>query len=286
MALRRATFEPIASRSFSDPCWYTRPGAAPPAGEFSPDSIAGLVLWLAADDAATLFQTSALDTPASDDGHPVGGWKNKASDAYHALQATEANRATLRLDAVNELPAIEFDGASDYLAVSRMEGQFASGLTYFFVLSFVDGRPASARTPFGARTTLPFQSYLLATLTTGGVLTHLTIIDTLLATAQFGALPDGETPFHVAAVVVEPDVAATSYFDGSEIASGSLDGTIWSHIAGPVTESPYLGAENFGGAASGHTSLRVAEVLMYGAPLSPGDRAAVEAHLLTKYGLD
>lgn len=279
MQRRRAAYQSAGTKHFGTPSWFTRREV------FSPESLSGLVLWLAADDAATLYQTSSLDTPATSDGDPVGGWKNRAAGAYPALQATSSRRPLLRLGALNGRPMLEFDGADDYLAVTRMTSQFAAGLSYFLVLKFADGRPASTRRPFGARTSVPVQAYFTTALSTGGNLSHATWIDTTNYEGVFLNYADGETPWHVLSAVAAPGDAVTTYLDGVESASTSISAGTWSHIAGAISESPFLGADNLIGSPAGPHSLRLAEVLIYGTPLGATDRAAVENYLAAKYGL-
>ncbi|MBX3411571.1 MAG: hypothetical protein KF708_02545 [Pirellulales bacterium] len=275
----RAMHQPVATRQYGTPCWFTR------AERFSPASVAGLVLWLAADDAASLFQSSGLDTPALVDGDPVGGWKNRGAGAYHALQGTADRRPLLRLNGVNGLPLVEFDGSDDYLAVTRMTGKFSDGLSYFMVLKFADGRPPGTRRPFGARTSFPIQSYFTATLPSSGSMVHATWIDAEYYEAPLLSLDDGETEWHLLATVMTRGGDLTSYVDGIETATVDMSASTWSSIASPVSESPFLGAENLVGSPTGAHSLRLAELLIYGTPLGGADREAIEQYLQTKYGL-
>lgn len=275
----RAIHRPAAAKQYGTPCWFTRPE------EFSPANVAGLVLWLAASDSATLFQSSSLATPAVSDGDPVGGWTNRAADAYHALQATSGRRPLLRLNAVNGLPLVEFDGSDDYLAVTRMTGQFAAGMSCFLVLKFADGRPAGTRRPFGSRSSVPVQGYFTSILTSGGNLSHATWIDSEFYENDYLTLPDGETAWHVLSTVATPGSDVTSYVDGVETGTSDISADTWSNMAGAVSESPFLGAENAAASPTAPHSLHLAEVLIYGAALDAVSRAAVEHYLLTRYGL-
>jgi len=275
----RAIHRPVAVKQYGTPCWFTRPE------EFSPANVPGLVLWLAASDGATLFQTSSLDTPAVADGDPVGGWKNRVAGAYHALQATSGRRPLLRLNAVHGLPLVEFDGSDDYLAISRMTGQFAAGMSYFLAMKFADGRPSGTRRPFGARSSLPVQSYFTSILTSSGNLSHATWIDSEFYENAYLNLPDAETAWHVLSTVATPGSDVTSYVDGVESGTSDISEGTWANLAGAVAESPFLGADNNATSPSGPHTLRLAEVLIYGAALDAASRAAVEHYLLAKYGL-
>ena len=79
---------------------------------FTPSDIATLAAWYDKSDAATLFQDSALTTPATNNGDVIGGWKDKTANVYHALQATTTNKPTLQAG------GIRFDGTDNYLSVA------------------------------------------------------------------------------------------------------------------------------------------------------------------------
>lgn len=83
---------------------------------FAPNQIAGLSLWLDAADASTLFQDSALTTPAVADAAPVGGWKDKSGGGFNALQATAGFRPLLKKAVQNGRDVLRFDGVDDFLA--------------------------------------------------------------------------------------------------------------------------------------------------------------------------
>ncbi len=78
-----------------------------------PLTIDGLQLWVRAD--AGTFQDSAKTTTAVSDGDVVGAWADQSGNGRDVLQATTADKPTLRLNVKNGRPAIRFDGISDYL---------------------------------------------------------------------------------------------------------------------------------------------------------------------------
>lgn len=83
---------------------------------FKASTISGLRLWLKSD--AGVFQNTALTTPATNDGDPVGGWQDQSGIGNHLTQATAGARPTLRTNAINGRPAIRGDGTDDYLTRS------------------------------------------------------------------------------------------------------------------------------------------------------------------------
>jgi len=84
---------------------------------FLPTDIAGLQLWLDANDASTLFQDAAKTTPAGG-GDVVGAWADKSGQGNDATQATTANKPTVSAAAINGINAILGDGTDDELDIS------------------------------------------------------------------------------------------------------------------------------------------------------------------------
>ena len=69
----------------------------------------GIVLWLDATDPSTLFQDDAFTTLAGN-GDPIGGWRDKSGNGYHAIMDDEILSPTLSNTAMNGQPAVHFDG--------------------------------------------------------------------------------------------------------------------------------------------------------------------------------
>jgi hypothetical protein len=69
----------------------------------------GLLLWLDATDASTLFQDEDRTTPATD-GDPIGGWADKSGNGFHAYQDDSVLAPTLTSTAINGLPTVRLDG--------------------------------------------------------------------------------------------------------------------------------------------------------------------------------
>jgi hypothetical protein len=86
---------------------------------FSPLSLTP-ALWLDASDAATLFQDSALTTPAGE-AEPVGGWKDKSGNGRHFTQSG-TSRPMLYDSGPNGQHIVAFDGVDDSLAKATDAG--------------------------------------------------------------------------------------------------------------------------------------------------------------------
>lgn len=118
----------------------------------SPAQIAGLSLWLTSQRIDTLFQDSALTTPVTADGDPVGGWKDLSGNNFHFTQATAGKRPVYKTTGVNSFPSLQFlVSAERHLVRSSMtiaggdKTVFAVvngvvGANYKYILDSVTGR--------------------------------------------------------------------------------------------------------------------------------------------------
>ncbi len=70
----------------------------------------GLLLWLDAGDASTLYQDTAMTTAAMS-GDPVALWADKSGNGYHAVQADAAFVPVANATGMNGAPTISFSGA-------------------------------------------------------------------------------------------------------------------------------------------------------------------------------
>ncbi len=77
-------------------------------GTFDPTQIAGLKFWLKAD--GVLWQDSARTVRATADGDPVGAWDDGSAIGANCLQATAGRRPLLKLNQLNGLPTVRFNG--------------------------------------------------------------------------------------------------------------------------------------------------------------------------------
>lgn len=101
---------------------------------FTPASIAGLCLWLDADDAATVFESTDTSDPA-EAGDTLGLWLDKSGQGNHVGQSSSTLRPIWTSAGLNSRNIVTFDGSND-----RMVKDAASGLTnaatytWYFVL--------------------------------------------------------------------------------------------------------------------------------------------------------
>jgi hypothetical protein len=217
---------------------------------FTPTDISGLVLWVKAD---------ALVLSNND---PVASWTDSGGAGHPLLQATGANQPLYKTGQVNSLPAVEFDGTSDFLQAAFT---LAHPVTVFLAVNQV-----SWATNDRIHEGVTGASTLRLIQVTGSP--QLRMDGSGTGTAQNGPA------IGAWGLVTEVFNGASSTYalnGGGDVAINltSLVGTV-----GGVT----LGASN---AASAFANIRVAEFLLYDSVLSGANQALVKAYLNSKYVL-
>lgn len=225
-----------------------------------PSDISGNVLWLKAD-SLTL-----------NDGDSVTTWVDSSGNGNDATQ-TGALRPTYKTGIIGGKPVVRFDGASQGMNVpsGSTELNITGDLTMFVVLKS-SSAASQAVAVFGDSSagTTGFMLYLgnqfagKASFLSSGNVTWLT---------QSSAVNNGSG--HMVSVVLS-GTALTFYKDGSADGSGTS--------AAPVV---YTGTRGIGFSDTGASPFNgdIAELIVFNAALSSGDRARVEAYLRGKYGL-
>lgn len=223
------------------------------ASTFSPADISGLDLWLRADAITGLS-----------DGAAVASWPDSSSMGNHATQGTADRRPLYRTGQVNGLPAVQFDGANDFL-VSNCP--VVGAQTRFFVLSVGGGGTYGLW--YGASAPAALNNYVVGRLLhswTGSV-------ETPVASA-----PVPSSGFAVVAVRYSD---ATGTYSARLNGTGVAGGAYATNTAG--NSQSILGA----GSLTGTYPLlgSMAEVIHYPSYLSDVDVARVESYLMTKWGI-
>jgi hypothetical protein len=237
----------------------------------------GAGLWLDASQPGTLFQDSALTTPALSDADPVGGWKDKSGRGFDVIQATAGLRPLLKLNRLNGRPSILFDGVDDTLRKTTTTlGVSAPGLTVVCVYK-------AAGTPRGN---------MFGLVTSAGGVNRATIINDLTTSAQltYGQRRlDADTSTlkettgllantwrHVQVVWDVTNANLTGYINGSAntggswLTSGNFDST-------NVNINISFISNWFAG--------EIAEIIVYEKALSSAERALIETYLRSKYAI-
>lgn len=249
-------------------------------GGFSPVMLKP-ALWLTA--AAGLFQDSGGSTPAAADGDVVGLWRDQSGGGWHFSQATTAKKPVLKLGAngLNGRPAVLFDGLDDLLVRAAADWLSASGAGD--VLAAYD---LSAALQNGELLTSSDEAT-----STSRVLVRAVTSTNRAGIYQQNAGDTGDSLYSASAVT-----AAKTYITAWR--SSGADYTIRANgaalaLAGAVNNGDWFAdtslRDNLALGAVKDTSERVffkgrlAELLVFAAPLAAGELALLEAYLNQKY---
>lgn len=93
---------------------------------FTPALLANNILWLDANDLATLAQDNAGATPVTATGQSVGRWLDKSGQGNHVTQATGSAKPTYTTNGLNGLPVLSFDGGDSLDTVATLNQNSAT----------------------------------------------------------------------------------------------------------------------------------------------------------------
>jgi hypothetical protein len=218
---------------------------------FDPSTISGLEIWLKGNDLVGA------------DGAAIATWADASGNGRDATQATAGFRPLKKVAVLNGKNVARFDGTDDIMGMGDLTaGPFLTGAASVFVVVTIN-------------TDVEWSAY--ATDATGDFFLHNSGNSYFGAhradRPNMGAFGMPTTGSHLVTI----ESSASSYdirLDGVAVHSEAANFTSGAPI---VT----VGGATGGGLLNGD----VAELLVYSAVLSAGNRAAVEAYLQTKYGL-
>lgn len=221
---------------------------------FSPADIAGLQLWL---DAQTL---------AGADASAVATWADQSGNSRDATQATGASRPLLKTGILNGKQVVRFDGTDDYLATASFARPV--DFTLFCVYRFASATNQGFGSVIAQNGDGEYQFRRAFT------------VDSF----EFDGFPGSIQPTN------DQDVwrvmsGTLDGADGELFLSGVSQGTATS--AGALTPSDLAVIIGARGDLNAATFLGgdIAEIVLYNAVLSAGDRQAVEDYLMEKYAI-
>lgn len=230
----------------------------------APDTppVAGSALWLSTRDLTTLYQSSG-GAAAVLDTDPVGQWQDKSGNSRHVAETT--NKPVLKLNQVNGLPSVRFDGVNDKLqALFTLNAPF----TFFLVLSQLTWTANDVIVGGGAGDNFTFGQYSsspgIATLWVGNGTTSAR--DANLPLTTFGIVE-----------VQEGSAGGGKFVKVNNNASTTQTGTD-AFDKGGITLGAHPNPSNFG-------NIDIAEFLLYPSLLSAGQSTSVRDYLNQKFGV-
>jgi hypothetical protein len=222
---------------------------------FSPLDIPGLVLWLDASQIVGL-----------NDGDPVATWSDLSGNGNDATQGTASQQPTYQTGEINGLPAVQFDGVDDGMALTAIT---TSNHTAFAVM-----KRASGGNTLVLSNNVTFGPGALLFYNVDGIFYNLCTTGGGSITSTFSG---AGTPLLSPAVAVNRwnGTDQSARINGTDLTRitqvGGLSSGSWNRIGDRPT-NPFF-----------HNGL-MAEILLYDSGLSAGDIVRVEAYLRNKWG--
>lgn len=229
---------------------------------WTPSSLSTLSLWLDADDAATITQSSGA----------VSAWNDKSGNAYHVTQATGANQPSYVTAARNGRAAVRFDGTNDLLtgsdALDLLTGGIsvmvatatASGATSTILTKTDSGVNANGEWSFAASGSA--NVYLGGTLVTTGVASNGT---------------------QLAGWVLDRSASSTVWLNGTQTETST--GSPFPNTTSYNTATSFVVGSRVTPSASSYMNGDVFEIVASLATWTTAQRQKVEGYLAHRWGL-
>lgn len=233
---------------------------------FLPSDIASLWTWI--DPAVNSFQAIAGTTAATADADPVGYLTDRSGNSRHWIAAADnTTRPVLKTNIINSLPVIRFTPAS--LTVTYGSNMSALTAGEIFIVIKKNNDPAS--------------NAGIWVMGTAGSQDHIPYTD---GTVYCGALSTvrnncGNPTPSLASAFRLWDIWSASSDYAFEIDGSAFFSTATNTFGGAA--APNIGKGIIGGAL--YAEMDVAEVCIFSAKLSAGDRTSMKSYIATKYGL-
>lgn len=227
----------------------------------------GLSLWLMGD-AGVLTS-----------GSNVTQWSDLSNSGNHASQATGANRPTLVTNAVNSLPAIAFNGSSQYLQCPTGLADFTAGASIFFVT-----KPTSiinnARFFDFANGTANNNIYL-SEATSPAASASLFVYNSSTASSVNSTANKLTAGSYQLLEANHSGAGSASIYTNNALDNS---GTVL-NITNISRSGNYIGIDTAKTAADSYSG-QIAEILIYSKSLTDAQRASVESYLRAKYNVN
>lgn len=230
-------------------------------GEFLPDNLTGLDLWLEADREVYSDPTVSPPVPAQPN-DSVRQWRDRKTPTLYALQNTAGARPIYKSAIFGQQPALLFDGVDDYMSLAIAA---AAASTIFLVCKDV----ASAA---NARILCGDVAATYALRAASGALG--------IYANQAGAVVD-----YTASIATNPNIVSANlasaasylgYINGTQKINMDPDNTFASYT------NLYLGSQ-LGSAA--WANCYIGAIIRYNRSLSTSEQRMVELYLANKYGI-
>lgn len=206
----------------------------------------------------------------------VTQWQDQSGNGHHANQTVGGSRPTLTTGAINGLPAISFNGTSQFLQLGPGFADFTAGASFFVVY-----KP----------TAVPIFSTRILDFGTNVGATNSVIISELSNTSNGFYVVNDTT---VVGIDSTAGLTLNQYQLLECIQNGAGSGTMWTNgiqngqgslpnIANVPRSSNCVGKYNSGN--SNYYQGEIAEILVYNGALTSSQRKSIEGYVYQKYGI-
>lgn len=249
-------------------------GAAPPA--WTPDSVAGLQLWLDASDAGTLFQNSGGTGAVTSDGDPVGYWGDKSGNARHVTQATSGRRPLYKPSGLDTGKAgLLFDDVDDFLSRT---GITLSGAQTVAVVCKINGLPSASEFDTGVLVSDGTRQMWLL------FCSYATVDPTTFCCAGTGGASMGVAEAlttNKQRIVIRYDGVSTTSASSYDFQRDGVSKTVNAKAnIGLNTSQIAVGARD---TAVYPADLLISEILVWNVRLTDGERTSLDSYLAAKW---
>lgn len=255
--------------------------------QFTPYLFSGLKLWLDAADSSTLFDaTTGGSLPANNGG--VARWMDKGPSAFDFTQSIANNRPARKVQQLNGLDGVYFDGSNDCLY--KAANVFDTTVTLLAVAAFDNNTSRRVVCDINTQDGTNFRHLMIEQNTFGtagsryGYYATQSVYDSNLATSA------GAKLFCITADTTSgnPVIANTAYrVQGVERTLTALSGTL-AYKDCTTTNGVMVGAVNNGGTnPAGTIGMlgHIYEIIVYNVRLSADQIGFVERYLARKWGI-
>lgn len=209
-----------------------------------------------------------------------GSWADQSGNSTNYVQGVAAQVPTQTATAVGGQTALRFDGAfatsPDYLPCTSLGALLTTGVDVFLV-GKVDNDPASAADTSGLWTWHTTSQHYASIPYTDGVIYDVVGMTTGNRTVG-NPTPACTSPWLYNVISVSGEW--TARFNGTQLFT---DGTNTPSIG----STTYLGRSlrTFGAPFNTYLKGYIAEIIVFSAKVSTGDRSALEAYVASRYGI-
>jgi hypothetical protein len=219
--------------------------------------VAGVTAWWDASNAGSITQSGGL----------VSQWNDLSGNGYHLTQGTGSLQLTTGANTQNSLNVLTTDG-TNYMTNASLTTAPGTARTLLVAANVAD---TSKRTFIGPTSSGGLNCY---TTTGGGGFLQLGMDKSFVSAYPGDTNVTSPATWHVFEFELQNGTSQHYWVDGASTGTGSGTTTLG------ATSTFQMGANEGGEMFSGY----IAEILIYDAVLSTGDRQTVEAYLKAKWG--